>query len=39
MNDSTLKEKMELRGLKLLKEVYERTRLRVGCFMLVSENR
>ena len=27
------------RGLKSLKEVYEETRLRVGCYMLVPDNR
>ena len=27
------------RGLKSLREVYKKTRLRVGCYMFVSDNR
>ena len=27
------------RGLKSLREVYEKTRLRLGCYMFVSDNR
>ena len=39
MNDCRLKEKMRGGGLKFLREVYEETRLRVGCYMFVSDNR
>ena len=33
------KKKDQVGGLKSLREVYEETRLRVGCYMLVSDNR
>ena len=34
-----MKRKDGRRGLKSLREVYEETRLRVGCFIFVSYNR
>ena len=34
-----MKRKNGGRGLKSLREVYEETRLRVGCYMFVSDNR
>ena len=34
-----MERKDRARILKLLKEVYEETRLRAGCYMFVSDNR
>ena len=34
-----MKRKDRGRGLNSLREVYEETRLRVGCYMFVSDNR